>query len=155
MLRSALICALFALAAWPAYAAQEEVIAIVDLKFIRDTGKPAGYLCFGDQESDCSVHATYYLWQATVRKILRGEESQKRFLVLYGRHALVRKDLRRQTVVLKRLDADAMAGARYEVVDVGRHLELVCFRRPIGGEGVRNLSESGSEPQSCLSSDPE
>ena len=81
------LCILLLLAA-PLTTWAQDTIAILDLKFIADTGKPAGYLCLGNKDEDCVEWATLYVFEARVRKVLKGELAHKRFRVVGGRHAL-------------------------------------------------------------------
>jgi hypothetical protein len=73
-------------------AAASDLVAIVDLEFIRATDQPAAYLCFGDRDEDCGVWATFNVYKARIRKVISGTEPRKTMLVIYGRHALAHKD---------------------------------------------------------------
>jgi hypothetical protein len=155
-MRSALIFTLLLLSTSPCLGeTEEELIATVDLKFLRGTDEPAAFVCFDEEESNCVVWATHYLWRATVRKVISGTETEKHFLVLYGHHALLTKNLRGITAVLKRLKPDAPFGARYQIVARGSPMKLLCFSHPISLEGVQTLSEPGTDPLSCLRPDDE
>jgi hypothetical protein len=155
-MRSALIGALLLLGTNPCFAEPEdELVALVDLKFLRETDETAAVLCLGDEESDCGVWATHYLWKATVRRVYSGVEAERHFLVLYGRHALLKKNIREMAVVLKRLKPDAPFGARYQVVDLGVPQKLVCFRRALSRKDAQSLSRPGADPLSCLGADEE
>jgi hypothetical protein len=155
-MRATLIGALLLLGISPCFAEpEEELVAVVDLKFLRETDETAAVLCLGEEESDCGVWATHYLWRATVRKVYAGAEVERHFLVLYGRHALRKKDIREMTVVMKRLKENAPFGARYQVVDLGIRQKLLCFRHPLQREDVQTLSKPGADPLSCLGTDDE
>jgi hypothetical protein len=153
-MRTIRIFALLLLAVSPCFAEPgEELVALVDLKFLRETEETAAVLCWGEEESDCDVWATHYLWRATVRRVYSGTEVERHFLVLYGRHALQKKNISEMTVVLKKLEKDAPFGARYQVVETGVPQKLVCFRRPLRREEAQTLSRPGSDPLSCLATD--
>ena len=155
-MRTTLIGALLLLGISPCFAeAEEELVALVDLKFLRETEETAAVMCLGEEESDCGVWATHYLWRVTVRRVYSGAEVERNFLVLYGRHALRKKDIRELTVVLRRLKADAPFGARYQVVDLGMPQNLVCFRNPLPGKDVQTLNKPGAHPLNCLGTDDE
>lgn len=105
-----------------------DLVAEVDLEFIRETDDVAAVMCMGDSDDDCFPWAHHYLWRARIRRILGGEETQRTFLVLYGRHALSKKDLPRRIVVMKRLEDDSPAQARYQIKDMAYEVKLTCFR---------------------------
>ena len=66
----------------------------------------AAVMCLGQSEDDaCFPWATSYLWEAKVRKIISGAEFQKRFLVLFGRHALKKQDLHSVLAIMTKLEA--------------------------------------------------
>ncbi len=69
----------------------EEIVAILDLKFIEETDLTAAVMCYGDDEDDCFQWAVHYLFEAKVDKVVSGNLPDKRFLVLYGSHALRKK----------------------------------------------------------------
>ncbi len=79
-------------------ASAEEIVAILDLKFIEDTGEAAVFVC-GDDEP-CGTWATYYLFEANVDRVISGELPTDRFRVLYGQHALKQNKYFRNVVTL-------------------------------------------------------
>ena len=101
----------------------EEVIAVLNLKFIKNTGKTATTICY--DESTCHSWASFYLYEAKVKKVLAGQLSTKRFKVIYGRHALKEKNLKRVVASLKKLEEGAEAD--YQIVERGNKLEMYCF----------------------------
>jgi hypothetical protein len=134
---------------------REEVVALVDLQFLKVTDVTASVLCLTDKEEDCFVYGTHYLWRARVRKVISGDLREKSFLVLYGRHALLEKNIRGMTAVLRRLEPDAPFGAHYQVVGVGVPQKLLCFDRPVPGKNVQTLRQADADPSYCLNPDGE
>lgn len=106
----------------------EELIVTLDLKFIKDTGKVAGVLCYGDNEEDCHEWSTFYLYEAKVKKVLNGNLPENKFTVIYGRHALLKNNHKSVIVRLNKLPADG--DAQYQILEFGQNLELVCFQSP-------------------------
>jgi len=104
----------------------EELIAELDLKFIKDTGKTADVLCYGDTEVDCHAWSTFYLYEAKVKKVLSGNLPASELTVIYGRHALLKKNHSSVIVRLNKLPADG--DAQYQILEFGQNLELVCFQ---------------------------
>ena len=108
----------------------EEFAAILDLKFIKDTGVVVGYLCLGDidgtGDDHCSADATGYLFEATVRKKLGGKLPAQKFLVISGHHALPGKD-RRGVVALVRKLEPAIEGAAFQIARVAVGSRVYCF----------------------------
>lgn len=82
----------------------DEIVAILDLKFIEDTGDTSMVLCYDENDEECGTWATYYLFEARVRKTIRGELPNKRFRVLYGQHALKKKDFYTVIALLEPID---------------------------------------------------
>jgi hypothetical protein len=108
----------------------ENTAAIVDLKYLKTTHLVAATLCLGEGEDDCVEYAKHYLWQAKVKRIVSGKETRKRFLVLYGRHGLLKKNLRNVAVVLSATDAEMKAAyplASYQITAFGAETSLICF----------------------------
>jgi hypothetical protein len=132
---------------FPKFCFAEEIIASLDLKFVKDTGKTAGVLCFSEGENDCAQWATFYLYKAKVKKVLDGELAERNFTVIYGRHALRKNDHRNVVVRLQKLDEGAEA--KYQILGFGQKIELVCF---VSSESkLLNLKlESSGENMQCL-----
>lgn len=108
------------------YCPAEELIAKLDLKFIKDTGMKAGVLCYGDNEEDCHKWSTFYLYEAKVKKVLSGNLPENNFTVIYGRHALLKNNHKSLIVRLNKLPSDG--DAQYQILEFGQNLELVCFQ---------------------------
>jgi len=125
-----------------------DVVALVDLKFIEETDIPAGMICFG--EDQCDVWAVHYLWEARVRELIHGEEIDRRFRVLFGRHALVKRDLKKRYVALRRLTPEEHPTARYEVIDTGYQRTFLCFSGPMQIESPVLLKEARRREQRCF-----
>jgi hypothetical protein len=103
----------------------EELTAVLDLKFIKDTGITSGVMCYRDEGEDCHTWSTFYLYDAKVRKVISGELSQKKITVIYGRHALLKNNRKNVVVRLKQLRPDAEA--QYQIIEFGVAKEMVCF----------------------------
>ena len=109
------------------HATAEEIVAILDLKFIEDTGDTAAVLCFGENDEDCGAWATYYLFEAKVDKVLSGDLPSDRFLVLYGQHALKKKNFRNVIALLKELEVDDSSEPKYRISQWGEKRTMYCF----------------------------
>lgn len=118
----------------------EDVIAILDLKFIEDTGRPAGYLCLGEGEEDCVEWAPLYLFEARVRKVLKGELPRKPFRLLGGRHALMKKDIRGVVAILKKLEESNPDEPQYQIQRWGSKMELYCFGPSVEEQKQTNVA---------------
>lgn len=105
----------------------EEIVAILDLKFIENTGEPGGYICFDDDE--CGVWAVFYLFEASVDEVISGDLPEKKFLVLYARHALREKNFRNVVALLKEREPDDISAAKYQITHTGQVREMYCFTR--------------------------
>jgi hypothetical protein len=126
----------------------EDLVAVVDLKFLEETELTAAVICFGEDE--CDVWATHYLWEARVRKVISGTEPDKRFLVLFGAHALKQQDFRNVLATMKRLEPGAYPNARYQIQQWGEQRELVCFASSAAPNAPLELKEGGAESQRCF-----
>lgn len=111
------------------YATAEEIVAILDLKFIEDTGDTAAALCFGENDEDCGVWATHYLFEAKVDKVISGELPDERFLVLFGKHALKKKNFRNIIALLKKREVDDPSEPQYRISQWGEKRTMYCFDR--------------------------
>lgn len=131
-----------------------DVVAIVDLKFLKETDQTAAVLCFGDKDEDCVPWATHNLYRATIRKIIHGKESRKSMLVLFGRHAMKKINMRGVIATLSRLETTDDTGAEYRVAELGDEREFYCFRRwPDDTQGFE-LKGSGDESLTCYDANP-
>ena len=103
----------------------ENVVAVLNMYFVKDTEERAAEICFEQSERNCMTWATFYLYEAEVKKILHGELPSRKIKVIYGRHALLKKDFKGEVVVLRKLpDHDE---ADYQVVERGVRGEEFCF----------------------------
>ena len=107
----------------------EEIVAILDLKFVEDTGDTAAVLCFGEEDADCGVWATYYLFEASVDKVISGELPNDKFLVLFGRHALKKRSFRNVIALLKERDVEDPNEPQYRISQWGEKRTMYCFDR--------------------------
>lgn len=103
----------------------EELVAVLDLYFKKDTGDTAATLCFGEGEEGCGQWATFYLYEARIKKVLSGEFNSKKFKVIYGRHALLKKNLKGVVATLIKLPDNAHA--EYQIIELGELREMYCF----------------------------
>ena len=126
----------------------EDLVAIVDLKFLEETDVTAAVLCFG--ENECDVWATHYLWEARVRELISGTEPDERFLVLFGVHALKKQNLRNVLATMKKLEPGAYGNARYQIQDWGQRRELLCFASFAAPNAPLDLKDGDAEPQKCF-----
>lgn len=131
-----------------------DLVAIVDLKFLKETDKTATVLCLGDKDEDCVPWGTHNLYRATIRKVIHGKESRKSMLVLFGRHAMKKVNMRGVIATLNRLETADDTGAEYRVAELGDEREFYCFRRwPDDTQGFE-LKGSGDESLTCYDANP-
>lgn len=106
----------------------EELIAIVDLKYLKETEQVVATMCIGEE---CFPWAHGYLFEARVRKVINGDlpegANQAKFLVLYGHHAMRTADVRGVVAKLRKL-TDGIDGAQYQIADTGTDGGKYCFR---------------------------
>jgi hypothetical protein len=131
-----------------------DLVAIVDLKFIRATDQPAMIMCLGDRDEDCVVWATLNLYKARIRKVISGTESRKTMFVTFGRHALMEKDLRGVIATMNKREAKEPSDPQYQIVEWGYEREMVCFRRRKDDTAGFELKEEGEEPLTCYDKEP-
>lgn len=136
-----------------ATASAADLVALVDLEFIRTTDQAAAVMCFGDREEDCGVWATFYLYKAKIRKIISGTESRKTVLVLYGRHALSKKDFRGVLASMVKIEAKDEKEPQYRITSWGEKRELVCFPRREDDQAGLEVKE-GEDSFTCYSLAP-
>lgn len=143
MIRS-LICVVLLLST-SAFA--EEVVAVVDLKFLKDTGETASTLCFEGQTENvsCSTWATFYLFEAQVKKVVHGNLLSRNFHVWFGAHALKEGNIRNAVVKLKPLPPEHEA--RYQIVALGERKRLYCF--PANEDAQSNDSTGSVAGMQC------
>ncbi len=133
--------------------ASEDIVAVVDLRFIEDTEEPSNYMCL--EEDDCFVWGHYYLYDARVRSVINGELPESRFRVIWGGHSLPRRTIRRIVVMLDPLSGEHDDERAYRIRllgGVGREHTMYCFRRADEGEDAEPdyIVESASgESMNC------
>ena len=98
--------------------ASEEIVAVLDLKFIEETDDTAVVMCLGEEDDDCFQWAVYYVFEAKVDKVISGELPDKRFRVLFGRHAL-KKNFRNVIALLKERETDNSDEPKYRIFQWG------------------------------------
>lgn len=126
-----------------------DLVAVVDLEFIRPTDQTAAVLCMGDKESDCVVWATHNLYRAKIKKVVVGEKPRKTPLVLFGKHALKEKDFRNVTVTMDKLETKTEADPQYVVRGWAEERKFFCFPRfPDETDGFE-LKKEGEQSQTC------
>jgi hypothetical protein len=141
--------ALSALVAARSHAADVDLVATVDLKFIRATDETASVMCSGDKEDNCAVWATLNIYQARIRKLHFGTESRKTVLVYFGKHALKEMDFRRLTVTMSKLESKSESDPQYRIWDWADKRKLFCFpRRQDENEGLE-LKRDGEQSLTC------
>lgn len=81
----------------------EEIVAIIDLKFLKDTDAVASTLCFEGSEADnqCATWAAFYLFEVRVKKVVSGDPEDRKFLVWFGSHALKKGNIKNMLAKLK------------------------------------------------------
>ena len=109
--------------------AEAESIVVADLMYVRDTGDTASALCFDDEGKECSTWSTFYLFEAKIKKHISGNELPKRFNVIFGRHALKKKDIKKALVKLEPITGNKEA--QYQVIDIGFAGKVYCFESEI------------------------
>jgi len=110
---------------FPLNAFSNDVVAILNLKFIKDTDQTATTLCYDNEGENCHRWASFYLYEAKVKQVLSGELVTKKFKVIYGRHALKKKNLKRVVASLKKLEESA--NADYQIIEMGNELKMYCL----------------------------
>jgi ketosteroid isomerase-like protein len=145
-MRLAFFPVVWLLGASAALAADDPLVAVVDLKFLKETEQVTAIMCYGlaeDGEGDCHPWAYGYLWEARLRRTISGKPAGKTFLVLYGRHALPNKDLRGVVGKFSRLEGGT-DGAQYQMVRAveGKPACFEWFGRD--GSGPAEQPESGA-----------
>lgn len=130
-------------------AGASDLVAMVDLQFIRATDQPAAYLCLGERDEDCVVWATVNVYKARIRKIFSGTETRKTMFVTFGKHALAERNLRGIIATMNKREAKEPTDPQYHIVDWGQKRELVCFgRRENDSEGFE-LRKDGEGSLTC------
>lgn len=104
-------------------AQEDELVAIVDLRFLKETEQVVAVMCFDD---DCGPSAYGYLYEATVRKVVNGHAPRNKFLVIYGRHAMRKNNVRGLAARFNKL-TDNPDGAEYQIVRTAYEGQPTCF----------------------------
>ncbi len=107
----------------------DEIVAILDLEFIEDTGDTAAMLCFGEDNTDCADWATYYLFEATPLRVIKGELPDEPFHVLFGRHALKKQDFYDVVALIEEREDARPEEPQYQISGWGERLRMYCFDR--------------------------
>ena len=131
------------------HAADADLVATVDLKFIRATDETASVMCFGDKEDDCAVWATLNLYRARIRKVHFGTESRKTILVYFGKHALKKMDFRGVTVNMSKLESKSESDPQYRIWDWADERQLFCFPRSQDEKEGWELKKEGEQSLTC------
>ncbi len=135
------------------YASADEIVAVLDLKFIEETDKVAALMCFGENNEDCDVWAMHYLFEAKVDKVISGELPEKRFPVLYGRHAMKKENYRNVVVMLKRLDAAEESDPQYRILQWGEKRDMYCFDQRFDVETEVAVEVNSKHQLNCFDPD--
>jgi len=122
-----LIACLLALGSSACLAQTDDLVAVVDLQYLKETGQVTAIMCYGDSPEDCDPWAHGYLFEARVRKVIHGQAPKKKFLVLYGRHAMRKQDLRGVTGRFSKL-VDGTDGAEYQLAATAIDAHPTCFQ---------------------------
>ena len=80
-----------------------EIVAILDLKFEKETEDVAVWICYGENEDDCHPWAYFYVFNAKVKEVVSGELKEKQIKVIFGRHALKKGNHKNVTAKLSKL----------------------------------------------------
>ena len=138
----------------PFTAVAEEVVAVVDLKFLKDTSEASSTLCFEEvnEGNDCATWATFYLFEARVKKVVSGKLSGRKFRVWFGVHALKKGDIKNMVAKLRPLPPEHEA--EYQIVAWGEKRELFCFEAKERETYNTNIEPEGTNMQ-CYSDEVE
>ena len=126
-----------------------DLVAVVDLKFVKATDQPASLMCFGDRNEDCAVWATLNVYRARVRKVLMGAEPRRTFFVLFGKHALKEIDFRNVPVIMNKIEAKTGKDPQYQILDWAEELKVFCFPKREDDKSGFELKKDGEQPLTC------
>lgn len=131
----------------PFTALAEDLVAVVDLKFLKDTGEASSTLCFEEvnEEKDCATWATFYLFEARVKKVVSRELSGRKFRVWFGIHALKKGNIKNMVAKLRPLPPEHEA--EYQIVAWGEKKELYCFEAKERETYNTNIEPEGTNMQ--------
>lgn len=105
----------------------QDLVAILDIKFVKETEDVAEWMCYEENDQDCHPWAYFYLFDAKVKKIVAGDLNEKKFRILFGKHALKRGAHRNIIVTLSKLEKNKEA--EYQVTEWGEEKEMYCFHQ--------------------------
>lgn len=110
---------------FPLFAIAEEFVAVLDLKFIDETKQAAAWMCYDEIGDNCHPWAYFYVFEARLKKAIEGEFESKKFKVLFGRHALPKRDIKNLVVTMRKLENESLAD--YQVLELGSKMQVYCF----------------------------
>ena len=93
----------------------EESVALVDLSFVKDTEIASHVMCYDND--NCHNWATYYIFSVNVIKVISGELPEGNFKVVFGRHALLKKDFSNVLATFEKIEYFDDYEASYKVLD--------------------------------------
>jgi hypothetical protein len=126
----------------------DDLVALVDLKFLEATDETAEVLCFGEGDSECGVWATFYLGEAHIQKVISGTAPSDRFLVLYRSHALAKRDFPNLVARFVALEPDAYGNAKFQM-HWGDQWTLACFDDVQAPDAPIELKERNNDALKC------
>jgi ketosteroid isomerase-like protein len=134
---------LLALISSSCLAQDDELVAVVDLKFLKMTEQVVAVTCLSDDE--CYPSAYGGLFEAELRKMVSGEWPKKNFLVIYGRYARKKGQIFRGVTGRFSKLTDGTDGAEYQLVTTAMEGHPVCFEWfGIDGYGPAEIPKSGA-----------
>ncbi len=134
-------------------AGAEEIVAIVDLKFIEETEDTAAVLCLGDEDDDCFPWAVYYIFEARIDKVISGNLPDKRFRVLFGRHALKKKNFRNVIALFEERETDDPDEPQYRISQWGEKRTMYCFDYREDDDAEISVSRNDQFELNCYDQD--
>ena len=115
----------FVLLLFSPLAYSQDLVAILDLKFVKETKDAAAWMCYGENDNDCHPWAYFYVFDAKVKKVISGNLTEKKIRVLFGRHAL--KQGRHKNVIATLSKLEKNSEAEYQILEWGTKREMYCF----------------------------
>ncbi|WP_041590169.1 hypothetical protein [Teredinibacter turnerae] len=103
----------------------QDLVVVLDLKFIKETEDAAAWMCYGESDEDCHPWAYFYVFEAKVKKVISGELSKNKIRVLFGRHALKKGSHKSVIATLSKLEKSKEAD--YQILEWGTIKEMYCF----------------------------
>lgn len=102
-----------------------EIVAVLDLKFEKETEDVAAWMCYGENEDDCHPWAYFYVFNAKVKEVVSGKLEEKQIKVIFGRHAL--KKGNHKNVIAKLSKLTESKDAEYQIQEWGTKKNMYCF----------------------------